>query len=311
MLLGLKYDLIIHLGLTVAIAILLLLNYADFPDTKVFSLDLVLNSASSVFAISNAALSLLNLVVELMSRPSDGWNLLGLVGGSNEKIKLENEKLNYARNFLTASSLVLLGIQHGQHSSDRLLACVVCTAILRFSDLCLDVENVLQIQCEGYEKAIESGIGKNMSMRSIKALMVGVLLIATIILQSIFMNNEGIDLEGKNNDDDIMLVIILSLSGLHLLLILLHLILNALDLGKGFCVGCLQGSTKGANENCDNVSIHMLNEIPPVSKLVFTANLLLLAIVMGERIEDNKDIHLMVWSACLLGSADFIARNHV
>ena len=311
MLLGLKYDLIIHLGLTVAIAILLLLNYADFPDTKVFSLDLVLNSASSVFAISNAALSLLNLVVELMSRPSDGWNLLGLVGGSNEKIKLENEKLNYARNFLTASSLVLLGIQHGQHSSDRLLACVVCTAILRFSDLCLDVENVLQIQCEGYEKAIESGIGKNMSMRSIKALMVGVLLIATIILQSIFMNNEGIDLEGKNNDDDIMLVIILSASGLHLLLILLHLILNALDLGKGFCVGCLQGSTKGANENCDNVSIHMLNEIPPVSKLVFTANLLLLAIVMGERIEDNKDIHLMVWSACLLGSADFIARNHV
>ena len=311
MLLGLKYDLIIHLGLSVTIAILLLLNYADFPDTKVFSLDLVLNSASSVFAISNAALSLLNLVVELMSRPSDGWNLLGLVGGSNEKIKLENEKLNYARNFLTASSLVLLGIQHGQHSSDRLLACVVCTAILRFSDLCLDVENVLQIQCEGYEKAIESGIGKNMSMRSIKALMVGVLLIATIILQSIFMNNEGIDLEGKNNDDDIMLVIILSASGLHLLLILLHLILNALDLGKGFCVGCLQGSTKGANENCDNVSIHMLNEIPPVSKLVFTANLLLLAIVMGERIEDNKDIHLMVWSACLLGSADFIARNHV
>ena len=105
------------------------------------------------------------------------------------------------------------------------------------------------------------------------------------------VSSDGLKLfNGDNTGDEVALTIAIVGLCVHLVLVLLHLLLNNTGC-KDTCVSNLAGK----EANCDEVGIHLPNEIPIVSKIVFTLVLGSLAIVVGERIHEQLDITLLIW----------------
>jgi hypothetical protein len=131
-------------------------------------------------------------------------------------------------------------------------------------------------------------------------------MIAALILFIIYVVEHPFEWDSSNTGDEIALTIGISFLSLHLLLIILHLVLNQVQDIKERAIKWLKSDQSG---NCDGVGIHMPNEIPIVSKVVFTAVIGSLAIVVGERIEENVDITLLIWILCLVGATEMGGRN--
>ena len=55
--------------------------------------------------------------------------------------------------------------------------------------------------------------------------------------------------------------------------------------------------------------MHSLNEIPLVSAVVFTYNLMSLSLIAGERIEDGKSVNLLGAMIAIIGLAEIVGRR--
>ena len=98
---------------------------------------------------------------------------------------------------------------------------------------------------------------------------------------------------------------IILLAGLHLFLILVNVLLNVFSCKKVY-IQCITGDP---DPECEDRTIHGLNSVPLITKIVFTGNLFFLSLLAGEHIEDDKNIGLLIYSAISLAVADIVARN--
>ena len=307
MLLGdLKFDLIFHAALSVTTAVLLTLRYEDTnthtnagDDLSKFHWDHALSGAASAVSIVNALVSLLNYGKDEL----DG----GCDANGKKKKRLESKMWNFGRNFFTSLTMVLIGFLYGYSDNNSdVLPPLIIIALLRLQDVALDCVNVLQIQCTDAE------VTKNRFYRTAFA---AVAMTTSIILFTIYVTDKPFDWEGENTADEVALTIGIIFLSIHLLLILLHVVLN-IEFGEGRtnklkarAVNWLRTDIKG--ENCKNVGVHLPNEIPLVSKLVFTITIGSFAIVVGERIAEGLDITNLLWILILLGASEMGGRNIV
>lgn len=307
MLLGdLKFDLIFHAALSVTTAVLLTLRYEDTnthtndgDDLTKFHWDHALSGAASITAIINAFISLLNYGKEEL----DG----GCDENGKKKKALKSKMWNFGRNFFTSLTMVLIAFLYGYSDNNNdVLAPLILIAILRLQDVALDCVNVINIQCTDVE------VTKNRFYRTAFA---AIAMTTSVVLFIIYVTDKPFDWEGENTADEVALTIGIIFLSIHLLLILLHVVLN-IEFGEGRtnklkarAVNWLSTDIKG--ENCKNVGVHLPNEIPLVSKVVFTVTIGSFAIVVGERIAEGLDITNLLWILMLLGASEMGGRNIV
>lgn len=291
MLLGaLKFDLFVHCAIAITIAVLLTIRYSEQSNVTTFDWNHTLSGTTSIISIVNAVISFLNLAKDVLidDDKCDG----------KPKKRLKNGIWNFGRNTFTSLSMVLICFLYGYASDNEdVLAPLILVGILRLSDVTLDVNSIIEVQCTSKE------LSENRTYRTAFAALA---MIAALILYIIYVVEHPFQWDGDNTGDEIALTIGISFLSLHLLLILLHLVLNQVQDIKERAVKWLKSDQSG---NCDGVGIHMPNEIPIISKVVFTAVIGSLSIVVGERIEENVDITLLIWILCLVGATEMGGRN--
>ena len=283
---GLKFDLLVHFGLSVAITVLLLIRYGDQTSVDKFDWNHTLSGTAAIISLVHSVISGLNLAKDVLWTGEKCEN----------KKKLKSGLWNFGRNLFTGLLMVLIGMLFGFNSSDEdLIAPLVLVALVRLSDSTLDCENVLAVQCtskdESASRMFRTGFG-------------AIGFISALILYIIYVSEVPFDWEGDNTGDEVALTVGIIGLCVHLVLVLLHLLLNNTGC-KDTCVSNLAGK----EANCDEVGIHLPNEIPIVSKIVFTLVLGSLAIVVGERIHEQLDITLLIWILLVIGSVEIAGRN--
>ena len=288
---GLKTDLkkvgsSISLGLCATITVLIWIYYDNIEDTTEYKWNSTLAALS---LIASAVASGLSLYATIMAF-SDGYGTA----------------TTYGRNFLSGLMLVFISLLYAFDSSDSsMLPLSFWFAItLRVSDIFADIGNPLEVQCDGLDTQ------KGLTTRDKKNIFVIAAFTAVLIFNGYYIGDEDITLDAANNASDRLLITVFVLVSVHLLLLIVRLIIQL----SGGCKGCMINfynclSCKKDEDVCSETHIFMFNEIPLVSKLVFTANLVCMALLIGERIESNKPVDVLIWSITTLGSADLLSRN--
>ena len=289
--LALKLDLFIHCALAITTAVLLTIRYAEQTGVETFDWNHTLTGTASIISIVNGAISFMNLAKDVLidgDKCPDG----------KPKTHLKSGMWNFGRNVFTGLTMVIVGFLYGYVSDNEdVLAPLIILAILRLSDVTLDVKNIIEIQCTDKEMSVN---------RTYRTAFAAVAMITALILFIIYVVEQPFDWEGDNTGDETALTIAIIFLSIHLLLVLLHLVLNQVKDIKERAVKWLKSDQAG---NCDGVGIHMPNEVPIISKVVFTIVIGSLSIVVGERIEENKDVTLLIWVLCLLGAVEMGCRN--
>tara|TARA_B100000519_G_scaffold194881_1_gene199241 strand:- start:441 stop:1340 length:900 start_codon:yes stop_codon:yes gene_type:complete len=297
MLLGqLKFDILVHFALTVVAAGALVIRYGGQTNVKNFSWDHTLTGASAIVSAIMAAVSFMNLAGDVLL--SDGCEMVN----NQKKLKkrMKKEKWNMVRNIFTNLTLVLTAFLVGYtNDMDILTLPTILICLIRVSDVTLDVENVLEIQCTTTDKT---------ESRKLRTAFGALGFVAALVLFIIYTTRIPFDWEGDNTGDEVALVVCISGLSIHLVLVLLHLILNYTGC-KDVWLPTTQKNAQGKSENCKDYGIHMPNEIPLVSKVVFTLTIGSLALVVGERLHEEKDITLPIFILILLGAVEMAGRN--
>lgn len=285
--------------LCITVTSLITAYYLNKEDTTTFEWDVTLSGCVLIFGGISSIMSVITAAMAWMKRD------------------ISSSALTYARNFLTGLLLVFISLLYAFTSSDELITGAFWSVIvLRISDIMVDVGNPLEVQCgDTNQKSLG---GKTCTIRDIKNIFVGLLFIAVLTFNGIYVTDEYTEndtslFEGSDADEhaaDRLLLTVFVLVSVHLLLLILRIVLQVSDscqMGMMKFLKCL--SCKQDQEICDEERLYMINEIPLVSKLVFTANLVCMGLLIGERIESNKPVHVLIWSISALGFADFISRN--
>ena len=308
---ALKFDLFQHMMIAGFIGGFCLVRYGDLSPAKdettglvAFDWNNTLTGAVAVAALLNAVMSFVNFAKDVLI--DDGKCEVIDQDGTKKRVpktKLQIEMWNVGRNLFTSLSMVLLCFLYGYaDDNEKILVPLILVAVLRISDVTLDCTNIIQIQC------ISTSEDK---ARSYRTMFGGLSMLVALILFIIYAVEHPFDWDSEDTGDEIALTVAISGLSLHLLLILLHLVFNQIDDCKKNARVWF-GSDKDPNkpmQNCDGYGVHMPNEIPLVSKVVFTLTIGALAIVVGERIEENLDVTLLIWILMLIGATELAGRN--
>ena len=293
----LKWKLAAHVVTTLCIAVSSIVMYLEKPDNdKVVTVDTLLATLSFV-AFANFLLSALNAGAELMKK-------------EDFKDRLVNGVLNSARNIMTTLSLIIGCIVFGLQTevASWVILCAVC--VQRLLDATLDVGGfALEVQCpDDTDKASGKlgndkmkSAGSKMLVASFAALAVG----ASIVMLVWYMIDTGISFDSQGDDDILLLISVFAL-GLHELLIVFTIAMS-----MKVVQFTLTKWISGGDKDCDGISVHSLNEIPLVSALVFTYNLLALSVVVGERLEENVSVNLLGSMIAIISIAEIAGRRMI
>ena len=286
-----------HLAGTGLAAACLGISYLGQTDTDTYNLELTLNAVGGFIALAGGLLSLLNFVVEL-------WQ------STEGKIKLEVQSTNAVRNLLSTLILVISTVLAGYTGSTDWYywLAAIGAMVAKLADVQLDTGNFFAVQClEESSGRFESGKG-GAGKSTMKALFVFVCL-AAVIVALVWYSIDVQPLDEMEGDDSAYYIIVLIGTSLHTFLILLQLLIMN--------VGAIANAIKGAlawiskSETCEEDSVHMINEIPVVSKIVFTLNMFFLSLITGERIEGNFSVALIATALASLCLADIVGKNEV
>ena len=265
-------------------------------DDTVNTLDTLL-ATISVVGLANALLSILNSAMELKS-PSG-------------KEKLENRVLNSARNTMTNLCLIIGGIVFGMDTKVTTGILFFGTGVVRLLDCTLDVGGAgIEIQCPD-EDDVGSGAGSfekgkvNLDTSKSKTLVAVFGLLAfggAIGLLTIYAIDIGEDL----GDDTVLFWLAYGAVCLHTVLLMFTLAFNTTPL-KLPCTKMFAGSDR----DCDGVKVHALNEIPIVSALVFTLDMGIISLFIGEAIEADTSVKLFGAVLALLALVEIAGRRMI
>lgn len=237
---------------------------------------------------------------------------VGIIPGLSEDTatRLKMVSLNNARNIMTGTSMILAAVIYGMEDGTSIPWTIVlafwCTAGVRLFDTMLDVGGFgTAVQCPDeverggdLQKKVE-GFGKKFMVAIFAFLSLG----TAGVLLIVYTSDTGIELTSFNNDDDILLFVAFIAISVHLLLIVLTLLLQFKFIQWKFL------EILGKKDCGDGVTMHSLNEIPLVSAVVFTYNLMSLSLIAGERIEDGKSVNLLGAMIAIIGLAEIVGRR--
>ncbi len=258
-----------------------IMNYADYEtkEKNSFILTRCLNAIAAVFAGLGGLTSLAEM-----------WS---------EYKKDKMPALETVRNFVSTGATVLVALLLGEYTEDStyfgqflglLIALIVVRVIFDVGLDDADNRSLISRLGEKYEKDITAMEEK---AKEAKQLFVGLCFIIVIVLTAVYMGDETrFDIETASHNDG-LLITLLVLVSVHLGLIIWGYSYSMCKCGK------------------DGETISTINEIPWVSKAVFTANLVCLSCTVGERIAVDQRVVELVASLVLLGMAEAVARNEI
>lgn len=258
-----------------------IINYADYEtkEKNSFILTRCLNAIAAVFA----GLGGLTSLAEIMS----------------EIRKDKMPALETVRNFVSTGATVLVALLLGEYTEDskyfgQFLALLIALIFVRvIFDLGLDDaknRSLISRLGEKYEKDMTDMEEK---AKEAKQILVGLCFLIVIVLTAVYMGDETRFDNDPANHNDGLLITVLVLVSVHLGLILWGFSYSMFKCGK------------------DGETLSTINEIPWVSKAVFTANLICLSCTIGERIAADQRVVELVASLVLLGMAEAVARNEI
>lgn len=287
-----------HAGCTIASAVILGIHYnAKDVGTTYSTLNLV-SASVAIIALANALLSSLNAFIGL----PNAWS-------SGDETKLKMVSLNNARNIMTGTSMILAALVYGMEPEPD--AWLTTTVVLflplaRLLDTMLDTGGFgIAVQCpdkversDDLKEQITDALGEKFMPAMFAFLSLG----TSIVLCIIYMSDIGFSWESESFDDTLLIIALVALC-VHEVLILLTILLQVKAIQWKF-LECF-----GKKDCGDGVKIHSLNEIPLVSALVFTYNLLSLSLLAGERFEEGKSINLLGAMIAIIGLAEIVGRR--
>ncbi len=288
-----------HFFLTLGAAIGLGIHYLDKDAGTAYSTLNLVSATASIIAVANCLLSLLNAFIGIMPGFSEGT-----------ETRLKMVSLNNARNIMTTATLVsaaaIYGMEDGSSIPWTIVVAFWSTAGVRLLDTMLDVGGLgTAVQCpdevsRGKDlKKVVGGFGKKFMVAIFAFLSLG----TAGVLLIVYTSDTGIELGSTNNDDDILLFVAFIAICVHLALIILTILLQFKVIQGAFL------SLFGQKDCGDGVTMHSLNEIPLVSTVVFTYNLMSLSLIAGERIEDGTSVNLLGAMIAIIGLAEIVGRR--
>ena len=297
---SLNTDLYLHLVVNITAAVLLIINYVANEDKDGFTVGSTLNAAGLAFAIGGSLVSLANVIGECMY-------------SGEEKRSLQNDYFNFLRNLMTSFTLVLVTMQNGQDDKTQLRIAMWLMVGQRLIDVGLDLDEPWKLVCDNM-KSLQDSLRESAQTESLKKgnnftmkqILVAACLGGLLVFQLIYVGQSDSTLQFGGRDDEMYQFMIILLTGLHLFLILVNVLLNVFSFKKVY-IQCITGDPDP--KACEDRTIHGLNSIPLITKIVFTGNLFFLSLLAGEHIEDDKNIGLLIYSAISLAVADIVARN--
>ena len=276
---NIKWDLFLQFLLTLVTSIILWFQYTQLEVKDKLDWKVTLYALATISSITHLVISMTNFMVHDECSEKD-------------KSKLANAEWNFSRNFISSLSAVSVALLYGMVDGDVIIATLILVGASRLMDAALDCDNLLTIQCTDQAKKNE---------RRIRT-MIGALGLGTaIIFLIIYLVDHPINLEDTHTKDDVSLLLAIILLSIHEFLILLGLLLNISGVKSAY-LGKVNGE-------CDNIGIHMPNELPLVSKAVFTVVLGSLAIALGECIQQEKNITTLLWVISLVGTVEVFGKN--
>ena len=285
----------LHFVLTATVAGLLVIRYLTVEDTDTFDMKLTIMASAGILAFGLALLSAVNWIQDMIiSEPEK----------LAKKSKLGNNVLNTIRNLLSVVVFLLCGILAGVDSilgdGDHIMSWIVliCALLVRFVDMQLDTGNILSVQCPDSKADEELGT-KNSDTKTV--VFVTLCLLASTI--GLWIYNFDVA-DGANTDDDTYLLLAAILVTVHTLLALFQTLLAVSPLDKIFI--------NFIKKDCDGTeSLHMINEIPAVTKLVFSGAIFFLSLTLGNRYKDGQAVHSGAAILAVLALADLVSRGRV
>lgn len=114
--------------------------------------------------------------------------------------------------------------------------------------------------------------------------------------------------------EDAYLLAVLCLTAVHLMLVIVWLASYVSK--KAVCGACCnmlkaKGKCKDEDKIKDKETPWTWNQIPLVTKAVFTSNLILLSLSIGQKMDDMTRIGWLVWAITTLTLTDVVVRNEV
>lgn len=292
----LKWKLVGHVVTTLCIAVSSIVMYLEKPDNdKVVTIDTLL-ATLSIVGLANFLLSALNAGAEFMKK-------------EDFKDRLVNGVLNSARNTMTTLSLIIGCIVFGLQTEAASWVILIAVCVQRLIDAMLDVGGfALEVQCPADTDKASGKLGndkiKSAGSKMLVASFAALALGASIAMLVWYMIDTGISFDSQG-DDDIMLLISIFALGLHEALVILTILMSMK------VVQFKLASLISGEKDCDGISVHSLNEIPLVSALVFTYNLLALSVVVGERLEENVSVNLLGSMIAIISIAEIAGRRMI
>lgn len=291
----------VHVIISIVIVVLLVFSYTNIESDvgNSFDLKITLNAVVSAAAIANVFIGI--------------HATYTAVEQDNTKNKLDTPFFNIFRNFMTSLVLVFIGILLGFDSNriEYVWAFIGCI-ILRFIDVYLDTgDGIWKAVCLDGERV---GLGSfKMTMLDWRKTFVTTMFLAIFLLlgfDAIVVDGELVaaDTSGTLTTSGILILLIFIFTGVHLLLLVLNILGNSKLTGDSFKY-ILTCGEKQEYRCYDDMKVITWNQIPWVSKLVFTVNLCCISYLIGNRIHENLQIELLVYVAFAFGAADNFGRN--
>lgn len=247
------------------------------------------------------------------------------------------------RNLLTTGALVSLGIMVGLLESedyvyDWILAGFISVGAMRFLDLLMDTgakikgflapclqDSALGAMIKRLEadkkdypaneyisEKLEEAKMRHKQVLYFKNLLAFATFAVVIVTISVYMTL-GDNVYDMDRLEDAYLLAVLCLTAVHFILVVIWLVSYVRK--KALC-GPLCGMFK-ARDKCKDDKIRgketpwTLNQIPLVTKTVFTSNLILLSLSIGQKMDDMTRIGWLVWAITTLTLTDVVVRNEV
>jgi MFS family permease len=292
-----RIKLAVHTLMTGLVALMPAIVYlGKDDDDTVNTLDTLL-ATLCVVGLANFLLSLLNLVSEMFFAAAPFYD------------KLRNRVLNSARNTMTSLSLVIGGIVFGMQTDEFMWVTIIAVGFVRLLDCALDIGGNFgeEIQCPGDEDKASGKMKSEKMLGGSKTLIAtfGLLAFGSVIFLLLYYKG---DLGADLGEDDNLWVVALVGVCIHTFLLMFTLAFNT-ACGAFSCTKIFAGE-KG-DKDCDGVSVHALNEIPIVSALVFTVNIGIVGILVGEALEEDTSVKLLGAVLALLALIEIAGRRMI
>jgi len=260
-------------------------NYDSLEENNSFILTRCLNAIGSAFAVMGA------VVYAAEAK-------LSFDGGDKPPA------LEIVRNFVSGGALVLVSLLLGEYTEDT----AYFTEFLVSLILLIFVRVIIDVGLDDRETrsaltrlgTIYTGVGEVLEskydqIRRVKQYLVSGIFIAVITLVAIHMGKKTLFNNDPANHHDGLLITVLVLVSVHLAFLL-----------AVFAYSCLK-----TKENSVTKELETINQVPWVSKAVFTANLVCLSLTIGERMAVDQRVVELVFALVILGMAEAVARGEM